>query len=143
MSIYEDVKVRGARNEIIENALIDSGAEISLMSVDIASNIGAWRSNQQVNVEGVHGESRTLPLIFSYLNFPSLNDIGGQFAFAMSNTGRELIVGMDILNPLGIIIDTKTRHLSLKNEVWEAFKTLSAVGVLFIGGVKILEALSE
>ena len=143
MSIYADIKLQGARNEIIKRALIDTGAEISLMPLSIAANIGAWRTNQQTNVVGVHGEAKTLPIIVAYLYFPSLNNIGGQFAFAMSNTGQEVIVGMDILKPLGITIDTKTYQLLVKNEIWEAFKTLAAIGVLVIGGVKLLEALSE
>jgi len=143
MRIYADVTLQGARNGIIEKALIDTGAEISLIPLSVAANIGAWRTNQQTNVVSVHGEDRTLPIIVAHLYFPSLNNIGGQFAFAMSNTGQELIVGMDILKPLGITIDTKTHQLSVKNEIWEAFKTLSAVGVLFVGGVKLFEALSK
>jgi Retroviral aspartyl protease. len=118
-----DVKLHGARDGIVETALIDTGAEISLMPLSIAANIGAWRTNQQANVVGVYGEARTLPIIVAYLYFPSLNNIGGQFVFAMSsNTGQELIVGMDILKPLGITIDTKTHQISVKNEIWEAFK---------------------
>lgn len=143
MRIDVDVKLQGARSEIIETALIDTGAEISMMPLSIAANIGAWRTNQQTNVVGVHGETRILPIIVACLDFPSLNNVGGQFAFAMSNSGQELIVGMDILKPLGITIDTKTHQLYVKNEIWEAFKTLSAIGVLFIGGIKLLEALSE
>lgn len=143
MNIYYNVKLQGARNEIMVNGLIDTGAEISLMPLSIGVKIGAWGTNQQINVVGIHGESRTLPIIVARLYFPQLNHMGGQFAFAMSNTGQEIIVGMDILNPLGISIDTKTHQLSVKNAIWEAFKELSASGVLFIAGVKLLQALSE
>ena len=143
MRIYADVKIKGARNEIIEKALVDTGADISLMPFSLARSIGAWRTNQQVDVAGIHGEARTLPIIVANLHFPSLNNIGGRLPFAMSNTERELIVGMDILNPLGIAIDTKTHQLSVKNEIWEAFKTLAGIGVLIFGAVKVLEALSS
>ena len=153
MRIYPDVKLQGERNEIIERGLIDTGAEISLMPLSIAAKIGAWRTNQQTNVVGIHGEGRTLPIIVAHLYFPSLNNIGGKFPFAMSNTEQELsvgmdieqklIVGMDILKPLGITIDTKTHQLSVKSEIWEAFKTLTTVGVLVYGGLKLLDALSE
>ena len=143
MRIYANVRLQGANNESVENAIIDTGAEISLMPSRIAVNIGAWCTNQQMNVVGVHGEARTLPIIVAHLHFPALNDVGGQFAFVMSNTERELLIGMDILNPLGITIDTQTHQLSIKNEIWEAFKTLAAVGVIIYGGVKLLEALSE
>jgi len=43
------------------------------------------------------------------------------------------------LKPLGIGIETKTGELSIKNEIWEAFKTISGIGVTFFLGVKILE----
>ena len=142
MSITVDTRLVGESGEITEAALIDTGAEISLMPLSTAENIGAWRTNQQTNVVGVHGQSRTLPNIAAYLYFPSLNNIGGQFAFAMSTTD-EFIVGMDILKPLGITIDAKTHQLSVKNDIWEAFKTLAGIGVLFFGGVKLLEALSK
>ncbi len=143
MDIYTDIKLRGARNEIIEKALIDTGAEISLLPLNIAKKIGAWSTNRQTNVVGIHGKSKTLPIIVAYFYFPLLNSVGGKFEFVASNTGKELIVGMDILKPLGITIDTKTQQLLVKNEIWEAFKTLSAVGVLVYGGVKLLEAMSE
>ena len=143
MGIYTDIKLKGARNEIIEDALIDTGAEISLMPLSLDINIGAWSIDQQKDVVGVHGEARTLPIKIAYLYFPSLNNMGGQFPFAVNNTGQELIVGMDILKPLGIIIDTKTHQLSVKNEIWEAFKTFSAVGVFIFTGIKLLGELSK
>lgn len=82
------------------------------------------------------------PLVVSYIYFPSLKNIGGQLTLAMSD-GDELIIGMDLLSPLGITIDTGTHVLSVKNEIWEAFKALSAIGVIFFAGVKIAEVLSE
>jgi predicted aspartyl protease len=143
MNIYSNVKLQGARNEIMVEGLIDTGAEISLMPLSMGVKIGAWRTNQQINVVGVHGETRILPMAVACLYFPSLNHIGGQFAFAVGETNREIIVGMDILELLGITIDTRTQQLSVKNEIWEAFKALTGAGVLFIGGVKLLQALSE
>jgi len=143
MRIYVGVKLKGGTNETTENALVDTGAEISLLPVSIAINIGAWSTNQQTNVVGVHGQARTLPIVVGHLYFPSLNNVGGQFAFAMSDIEQEPIVGMDILKPLGITIDTRTHELSVKNEIWEAFKKLAAVGVLTYGGIKILKKLSE
>jgi predicted aspartyl protease len=143
MNIRSNVKLQGARNEIIVDGLIDTGAEISLLPMSIAARIGVWGINRQINLIGVHGESRTLPMVAARLYFPSLNHIGGQFVFAVSDTNQEIIVGMDILELLGITIDAKTHQLTVKNDIWEAFKTLAAAGALFIGGIKILEALSE
>ena len=142
MQIHEDVLVKGEREEIVGRALIDTGAEISIIPYGLAARIGAWSTNQTVNVVGVHGQVRTFPLVVSYVFFPSLKNIGGQLTLAMSD-GDELIIGMDILSPLGISIDARTHVLSVKNEIWEAFKALSAIGVIFFAGVKIVEALSK
>lgn len=143
MRIYVEVQLHGETNSTSHSALVDTGAELSLIPSSIARNIGAWNTSQQMNVVGVHGQGRILPIVVTNLYFPSLNNAGGEVAFAMSDVEQELIVGMDILRPLGIIVDTKTSELSIKNEIWEAFKTLATVGVLVWGGIKALQKLSE
>ena len=143
MRIYVEVQLQGETNSTSHSALVDTGAELSLIPSSIARNIGAWNTSQQTNVVGVHGQGRILPIVVANLYFPSLNNAGGEVAFAMSDVEQELIVGMDILRPLGIIVDTKTSELSIKNEIWEAFKTLATVGVLVWGGIKGLQKLSE
>lgn len=143
MRIYVEVQLQGETNSTSHSALVDTGAELSLIPSSIARNIGAWNTSQQTNVVGVHGQGRILPIVVTNLYFPSLNNAGGEVAFAMSDVEQELIVGMDILRPLGIIVDTKTSKLSIKNEIWEAFKTLATVGVLVWGGIKALQKLSE
>ena len=62
---------------------------------------------------------------------------------AVSDVEREPIIGMDVLKLLGVSIDTKTGELSIKNEIWEAFKTISGVGVALFIGTKILEKVFE
>ena len=143
MRIYVEVHLQGETNYTSHSALVDTGAELSLIPLSIARNIGAWSTSQQTNVVGVHGQGRILPIVIANLYFPSLNNVGGEVAFAMSDVEQELIIGMDILRPLGIIVDTKTSKLSIKNEIWEAFKTLATVGVLVWGGIKALQKLSE
>ena len=143
MRIYAEVQLQGETTFISQNALVDTGAEISLIPSSIARNVGAWNTNQQTNVVGVHGQGRILPIVVANLYFPSLNNVGGEVAFTMSDVEQEVIVGMDILEPLGIIVDTKTGQLSIKNEIWEAFKILATVGVIAWGGIKALQKLSE
>lgn len=144
MGIHVSVKLQGESNELVVSAVVDTEAEISMMHSTIARNIGAWRTNVLTNVEDVQGEVRTLPIVAAYLNFPSLMNIGGEFAFAMSDEGDGLIVGTDILELLGITADDRTHQLSLvKNETWEAFKTLANAGGLIYAGVKTLKALSR
>ena len=143
MRIHASVKLQGENNELVVSALIDTEAEISMMHSTIARNIGAWRTNVLANVEDVQGEVRTLPIVVAYLNFPSLMNIGGELAFAMSDEGGGLIMGTDILELLGITVDTRTHQLSVRNETWETFKKLAGVGVLIYAGVKTLKALSR
>jgi len=139
MRIYKQIKFKGGRKETITKALIDTGASISLLPVRLARLIGAWRTDQDVNVIGIHKQSRKLPVGKVGIFFPDLGDKGGYFLVAISDIEEEPVIGMDVLKPLGISIETKTGRLTIKNEIWEAFKTLSAIGVVIFAGVKILE----
>ena len=141
--IYESVKFKGARGETLIKSLIDTGTDISLMPLKIARQIGAWRTNQTINVKGIHGQSKILPLCVVDIFFPSLNNIGGRFGVVVSDTEDTPIIGMDILKLLGITIDTKLNCLYVKNEIWEAFKTLAGVELLIYEGLKLLETISE
>lgn len=143
MRINVDVQLEGETNLITQTALIDTGAEISIMPSSMARNIGVWSTNQQTNAVGVFGQGRTLPIIVADIHFPSLKNVGAQFPFAMSDVEQELIVGMDILTPLGVIVNTQTGQLSIKNETWEAFKILTAIGIIVWGGIKVVKKLSE
>lgn len=143
MRIYKPIKFRGAHSEDIKESLIDTGASISVIPTELAIAVGAWRTDQYVDVIGVHGQSRRLPVGKIGIFFPALGDKGGYFLVAVSDVEKEPIIGMDVLKPLGISIDTKTEELSIKNEIWEAFKTISGIGVAFFLGVKILEKLFE
>ncbi len=143
MRIYQVIRFQGARNQTEERALIDTGADISMIPLRLAAMISAWQTNQTINISGVHGQSRTLPLGVARIYFPSLNDIGGQFYIAISNIEQEPIIGMDILRPLGVSIDIRNGRLLVQNEIWEAFKTLAGVGVLTFVGIKILESVFE
>lgn len=143
MRIYKPIKFRGAHGETTRESLIDTGADISLIPRELAITVGAWRTSQYVNVTGVHGQSRDLPIGKIGVFFPTLGDKGGHFFVAVTDVEKEPIIGMDVLKLLGISIEAKTGELSIKNEIWEAFKTLSTIGVSFFLGVRILEKLFE
>lgn len=143
MRIYKTVRFDGAISFVYEKALIDTGADISMIPLRIATLIGAWNTGQTINIIGVHGQARTLPLGVADVYLPILNDIGARFPIAVSDVEEEPIIGMDILEPLGIEINTGTQELSVKNEVWEAFKTLSGLGLIFFVGIKTLDTLFE
>ena len=141
MRMYEFVIFQGAKGKIKKKALIDTGAEISLIPIGLATEIGVERTNETRNLVGVHGQGRVLPLGLMGAFFPSLNNKGGQFFIAISDKEKEPIIGMNILRPLGISIDTKTSQLQVKNEIWEAFKTLSAVGVAAFLTIEVLKVI--
>jgi len=141
--IYKDIKFKGAREEVIKKALIDTGAERSLMPVELAKEVSAWRTKQEINIVGIHKQGKKLPVDIAGVFFPSLNNIGGNFLVAVTPIEKEPIIGMDILGPLGISIDARTHQLSVKNAIWEAFKTLSAIGILTYGVIKIIDSFFE
>jgi len=143
MRIYKRIKFRGAHDETIKESLIDTGASISIIPRELAITVGAWRTDQYTIITGVHGQLKDLPIGKIGIFFPALGDKGGYFLVAVSDVEEEPIIGMDVLKPLGISIETKTGELSVKNEIWEAFKTISGIGVAFFLGVKILEKLFE
>ncbi len=143
MTIHKSIRFKGAYGESIRQSLIDTGAEILLIPRELAVNIGAWHTNQTVNIVGFHGYSSDLPLGKVGIFFSELGNKGGYFLVAVSNIEKEPVIGMDVLKPLGISIDTRTGKLSIKNEIWEAFKTISGVGVVLFLGVKVLETIFE
>lgn len=138
MRIYEQILFQGAETKIIENALIDTGAEISLIPKGLANTIGAWHTNQNMDIIGVHNHKRTLPIGIANIYFSSLDDVGGQFSIAISDLEEEPLIGMDIMRPLGININTRTHKVTVNNEIWEAFKTLSGI---IVGGFIVVKAL--
>jgi len=142
MQITEMVTIKGAREEIKLEALIDTGAEISFIPERLAQQVGAWSTPLSRNIRGVHNQSKVLPLVGVGISFPALNKVIDGFLVAMSQNDSQIIIGMDILNPTGITIDTETCKLSIKNKIWEAFKTVTGVigaGGLFYIGVKAVD----
>ena len=138
MRIYEQILFKGAETEIIENALIDTGADISMIPKGLANTIGAWRTNQNMDIIGVHNNKRTLPIGIANIYFSSLDNIGSQFSIVISDLEEKPLIGMDIMRPLGININTRTHKVTVNNETWEAFKTLSGI---IVGGFIVVKAL--
>ncbi len=114
-----------------------------MIPIKLARSVGVGRTGQCRTVTGVYGQSKKLTLVEIKIFFPDLEDKGGSFLVAISDLEKESRISMDILRPLGISIDAKTGELSIKKEIWEAFKTLAEIGVLTFVGAKILEYLSE
>lgn len=143
MIIYEDVQLRGTKASVVEKALIDTGATVSLIPGHIAEQIGVWPTQERITLHNFQGEPKVIDAqyVIAELFFPALNGVGSKFAFAVDDKLENPIIGLDIMNLLGVSIDTSTGKLEIKNKVWEAFKTLSGivgVGVLVYFGIKKL-----
>lgn len=146
MAIYTNVTLAGGREQVQVSALVDTGAEISLIPNHIARSIGAWVTGQTTWVTGVHGDVREFPTVLANVFFSMLNNAGGGFPFVMSNVAKDVIVGVDIMNRLGITVDTKTGFLSIRNDVQEGLKTLLALAggaTLVFLGLKSLASLDN
>lgn len=130
--ILEKVIIKGTKGQWTYDALIDTGATVSLIPKALADQVGVTKTLVTRSVQGVHRDIKTFPVVIANLHFVTLNR-GSDFPFVMSNSTDELIVGMDIMMPLGISIDTKTGKLTVINEVWEGFKNLATAGVIVTG----------
>ena len=62
MKISQTIRLKGTRKLVTTNALINTGAEISIIPLRIAIKVGAWKTGQKIDVIGIHGEQRKLPL---------------------------------------------------------------------------------
>ena len=139
--IMVDILVGGVNGTIKKQALVDTGAEVSLMPEHIAVQIGAWETNQNMSIVDANMNTKTLPIIAAFIGFPELSKDVYKFPFGMHDLNQEIILGMDILKPTGINIDTKNNKLTVKNEIWEAFKTIAGTGLLVYGGIRIIGAI--
>jgi predicted aspartyl protease len=143
MRIYHEVTLKGTNYELPCKAVIDTGSEISLIPTSIANQIGVFETLDVTKVIGVHNDSKECKIVIANILFPSLENAGGNFRFALTPYSTDLIIGMDILTPLGISIDTRKKFLQKKNEIWEAFKTLAGIGVIVYGCKKVFDYLAE
>lgn len=53
MQIRYPVFLQGSRGQVISNALIDTGAEVSVMPTGAAQEIGAWLTNYNQALTGI------------------------------------------------------------------------------------------
>lgn len=92
------------------SALLDSGADATMIPVDILSNAGA-RYVEQRQMRGVTGESVRVNL---YLTAVHIGDpvVYGIRAIAMP-PGSECIIGRDVLNQLDVNLNGPAHEVSI------------------------------
>lgn len=132
--IHALVDFSGANGWRRLRALVDTGAQLTLVPGQLAASLGAWPTGQTATLCGVHGDCRTLPTAMLRVHFAALGGKGWLFKVAVDANRGEPIIGMDVLGPLGIHIDTRTGHIAIKSEAWETFKTIAGIGAV-AGGV--------
>jgi len=129
--IYTDLVFKSKRGVIKMRALVDTGATDSVIPDNIARLIIIHKTPFTTSLRGFMKNFRTppAPIIIAETYFPTIRK-KGRFMYAMVHGADEIIIGMNILSLAGIHIDTRTGGLSVKNEIWEAFKTLSGIAGL-------------
>lgn len=92
-------------------ALLDSGADVTMIPVDILSNAGA-RFVEQRQMRGVVGESVKVNLYLTAVHIGN-HTIHGIRAIGMAASGSESIIGRDVLNQLEINLNGLAHEVSI------------------------------
>lgn len=132
--IYTDLIFRGKQRGIKIRALVDTGATISVIPDHIARLMVYNRTPYTVFLRGFIKtiQASTSPIVIADTYFPAVRK-RGRFTYAVVHGADQILIGMNILSVSGIYISTRTGELSVRNETWEAFKTLS--GLVALGGI--------
>lgn len=141
MQIHADVTFEGAHASETHPSLIDTGAVVTLLPLDLAGRVGASDFDEVVTLSGFNGHPSRCAVIGVKATFPGLQGKGGLVrVYAMPNLDRP-IIGMDIMKPMGIAIDTRTHSLTINIPMWEGFKKAAAIGTIGYATVKVFDYL--
>ncbi len=94
-------------------ALVDSGADVTLVPVSLLEDIGAWESESGV-LRSQFGDAHAVSL---YLVTIQVEDtrLPGVYV-AADDSGTELILGRDVLNKLAIFLDGPLQETSVLDD---------------------------
>ena len=133
MQIRKDIILEGAKSKCV-NALIDTGASITLLPKKLADEIGARYTGEKQPLSGIFDNSGDVgEVAIINVKFPFLNNLNYLARVAVSAKATDVLIGLDVLNPLKMTIDTDTHELSVKNEVVEFGKA----SLMIVGGVVV------
>ena len=132
--INTDLVFGSKRGRIKMRALVDTGATISIIPDQIAHLIISNRTPYTVTLRGFIKtiQAPASPVIIIDTYFPAIRK-RGRFMYAVVHGANQILIGMNILSISGIYISARTGELSVRDETWEAFKTLS--GLVALGGI--------
>lgn len=118
-------------------SLIDTGANISSLPADFAELIGVHPTGGVQSIVFGNNAAQSFPVAAVNVYFPTLDNRGGTFGVAIKPGDAQPIIGMDIMVPLGISIDTASQTLRIHDPAWEAFKEVAGGAVLVGGGIAL------
>lgn len=139
--IEKPVTFTGSQGTTTVTAIIDTGATTTLLPRSIAADIGTHATGFRRWVGGIAG-GEDMEFAIAGVTFPTLGK-GNQILVAISDNFPVPLIGMDVMSPMGITIDTESGEFKLNNKLWEAFKTVSAVVVAGGGAVAVISAIGE
>lgn len=134
MQILKDIILEGSKSKTVK-VVIDTGASMTLLPKKIADEIGVRYTGEKQPLGGAFESLNDIAEVaIVNIKFPFLNNLNYVAKVAVSTKAIGVLIGMDILNPLKIIIDTNTHQIVVKDEMKEAVKT----GLMIVGGAAVL-----
>lgn len=134
MQIRKEVTLRGFNTKTV-NALIDTGAAVTLIPKKLADELGVKYLNKKQKLSGAFsGGEDLVDIALIDIIFPWLGNINHVTEIAVSSKATDTLIGLDILMPLNISINTQTHELTVKNQIVDAAKT----GLAVVGGAAII-----
>ncbi len=110
--------IHNDRQIIIDNIIIDTGAAQTLLSSDIAENIGIVYQNGDriIRMFGIGGESIAFRKIVDEVKFGiiSIKDYSLDFGYIDTRHGINGLIGLDLLLKVKAVIDLHSLEIILK-----------------------------
>lgn len=129
MKIKKDIVFEGISGKSV-NAVIDTGASYTLLPKRIADEIGVRYTGERLKLGGAFlGLSDNTHIAIANIKFPFLNNLTYSSRIAVSERAKNTLIGMDVLNPLKIVVDTRTGELTIKDDLVE----LAKGGLMVVG----------
>jgi len=68
----QSIRFKGKFGKVTVGAFIDTGASISIVPLDLSQQIGAWKTNDKIQIIGVNNQMSLLLLCALIVEFPML-----------------------------------------------------------------------
>ena len=134
VKIFHPLRIEGDGEFLTVDAIIDIGADLTMIPSGIAWKVGAKATGETIPITGVHGQAIDHPISYVNLKFPKLKNAGGDFSVVVTDSLPNPLIGMDVLGPLRVRIESDEKELSIPNKGWEKFaKGATITGLEYLG----------